>query len=134
MTRSWRRRLVGVILCAVFGFFALTSFATGVTLDGIDAPAAQCLRNAPRAAEGGPFYENSRVTGKRTFLPLGINCTYESRTDSYGPQTMVNSNWPATIAWITCTVIALFGAILLVNPKIGSGQKLRADAAHGVDL
>jgi hypothetical protein len=114
-TRS--RRILGLLLFVVFGFFAGTSFLLGITLDGKEAPAVQCGRSVPRPQAGGPFTEGTVITGERTFMPLGVNCTYDAPSDSFGPQTVVNENWPATVAWLVSSIVALFGATIMVAPR-----------------
>jgi len=114
MTATRSRRILGLLLFVVFGFFAGTSFAFGITLDGKESPAIQCGHAAPRPQAGGPFTEGTVITGERTFMPLGVNCTYDTPTDSFGPQTVVNSNWTATGAWLASSTIAVFGATISV--------------------
>jgi len=63
------------------------------------------------------------ITGERTFMPLGVNCTYDAPADSFGPQTVVNSNWPATFAWLASSIVALFGATILVAPRAFSERR-----------
>ena len=111
--RQLLRRLLGLALALVFGALALISVLFGVTLDGEEHPDIQCSRSAPRPAAGGP---STVTTGERTWFPLGVNCTYDSPDDYVGPQTVVNSNWPATFIWITSSGIAIFGAVLLLTP------------------
>lgn len=115
-------------MLAIFGFFAVASFLTGITLDGKEDPAIQCSRGTPLPENGGPFYEGTIITGERTFLPLGVNCTFDAPDDSFGPQTVVNSNWPATLTWLTSTAIALCGVTLLANPQAFSRSRHETDA------
>ena len=115
VTRS--RRILGLFFFVIFGFFAGTSFLLGITLDGKETPAIQCSRSAPRPQAGGPFTEGTVITGERTFMPLGVNCTYDAPADSFGPKTVVNSNWPATFAWLASSIVALSGATILVAPR-----------------
>ena len=100
------------------------SFLTGITLAGLDPPAVQCTRNVPVPTEGGPFGMDTQITGERTFFPLGVNCTYDSPGDTFGPQTVVNSNWPATIYWIVSTGVALVGGVMVINPRFGTRPKI----------
>jgi hypothetical protein len=74
------------------------------------------------------FYEDTVITGERTFMPLGVDCTYDSPDDAIGPQTVVNSNWPATVIWLASVVLAVCGAALLVNPDVFSRRRLGANA------
>ena len=116
MTSSLIRRVVGFLVLTVFGLVAVAALLVGVTLDGKEQPAVQCTRSAYLPEEGGPFRENTEITGERTFLPLGVNCTYDSPDDAIGPQTVHNTNWSATAWWIGCTAIALYGASLAFRP------------------
>jgi hypothetical protein len=104
------------MLVVLFGALALLSLAGGLTLDGKEAPAIQCTRSAPRPEIGGPYYESSTTNGERTWFPLGVNCTYDSPDDDVGPQTVINSNWPATFMWLASSLLAIFGIVLLVKP------------------
>jgi hypothetical protein len=115
-------------MIVTFGFLAATSFLFGITLDGKEHPAIQCSHAAPRPEIGGPFYGNTVITGERTFMPLGVNCTYDSPNDAIGPQTVVNSNWPATVIWLPSAVLAVCGATLSVNPEAFSRRRLGANA------
>lgn len=115
-------------MLVTFGVFATASFLDGITLDGKEDPAIQCSRAAPRPEIGGPFHENTVITGERTFMPLGVDCTYDSPEDAVGPQTVVNSNWPATVFWLASTVLAACGATLSVNPKAFPRRRLEANA------
>lgn len=117
MTRSRFRRLLGLLVLTAFGLLALGAFLTGITLDGKEPPAVQCTRSMHLPASGGPFHEGTRITGERTFMPLGVNCTYDSLKDAIGPQTVQNSNWPATTIWVGGTVIALYGASMAFRPR-----------------
>lgn len=105
---------------AIFGFLAAASFLSGITLDGKDDPAVQCSRSAARPGAGGPFLESTVITGERTLLPLGVNCTYDSPVDAIGPQTVVNSDWPATITWLGSAALAVLGAAVLATPQTRS--------------
>jgi hypothetical protein len=78
-------------------------------------PSSARARHLPEP--GGPFYENTEVAGERTFMPLGVNCTYDSPDDAIGPQTVQNTNWPATAFWIGNSIIALYGASLAFRPR-----------------
>jgi hypothetical protein len=120
------RRLLGLVLALVFGALALSALLVGVTLDGKEAPAIQCTRSAPRPDAGGPYYESTVTTGERTWFPLGINCTYDSPDDAIGPQTVVNSNWPATFVWLASSGAAIFGMVLLLKPASPSRVLLAA--------
>lgn len=59
-----------------------------------------------------PVLREHVVTGERTFMPLGVTCTYDSPDDAIGPQTVQNPNWPATAFWVGSTIMALYGASL----------------------
>ena len=117
MTSSRLRRLLGLLVFTVFGLLALGAFLTGITLDGRELPAVQCTRSMHLPESGGPFNEGTRVAGERTFMPLGVNCTYDSPRDAIGPQTVRNSNWTATTVWVGGAVIALCGASLAFRPR-----------------
>jgi hypothetical protein len=120
------RRLLGLVLALVFGALALSALLVGVTLDGKEAPAVQCTRSAPRPDAGGPYYESTLTTGERTWFPLGINCTYDSPDDAIGPQTVVNSNWPATFIWLASSAVTIFAMVLLLKPARPSRALLAA--------
>jgi len=128
MAASRSRRIVGLLVLAVFGFLAAASLLSGITLGGKDVPSIQCGHWVPRPAVGGPFYENTVITGERTFFPLGVNCTYDSPDDSFGPQTVVNSSWPSTLSWLANTTIALFGATLAFCPRALSRRRPNANS------
>jgi len=117
MTASRFRRIAGVLVFTVFGLLAVNAFLFGITLDGKEHPAVQCTRSTHLPESGGPFYENTEVTGERTFMPLGVNCTYDSPDDAIGPQTVQNANWPATVVWLGSTIITLYGASLAFRPR-----------------
>lgn len=108
--------MLGLSLIVIFGVLALSSVLVGVTLDGKESPAIQCTRSAPRPEIGGPYYESTITTGERTWFPLGVNCTYDSPDDDVGPQTVVNSNWPATFSFFASSAVAVLGAVLLRRP------------------
>jgi hypothetical protein len=116
------RRVLAAGVLTVSVFYAGAAFLTGITLDGMDAPAVQCTRNAPVPEHGGPYTEATVVTGARTFLPLGVNCGYDAPGDGYGPQTVVNSNWGATFFWIGCIVVAIY-AVRELSKSGGSPQR-----------
>ena len=84
---SGLRRTIGVLVLLIFSLLALASFLTGITLDGKEHPTIQCVHTTRLPETGGPFRENTEITGERTFLPLGVNCTYDSPDDAFGPQT-----------------------------------------------
>jgi len=128
MTSSRFRRLLGLLVLTVFGLLALCAFLAGITLDGKEVPAVQRTRSMHLPKSGGPFNEGTRVTGERTIMPLGVNCTYDSPKDGIGPQTVQNSNWPATTVWVGGTVIALYGASLVFRPRTNPETRLARDS------
>ena len=111
------RRIVGVLVLVFFSLLAISSFLSGITLDGKEHPSIQCLHAAPRPDAGGPFLENAEVSGVRTFLPLGVTCTYDSPDDAVGPQTVQNANWPATVIWMASSAAALYGGSLAFRSR-----------------
>lgn len=111
------RRIVGVLALLIFSLLALGSFLNGITLDGKEHPSIQCVHSTRLPETGGPFRENTEITGERTFMPLGVNCTYDSPDDAFGPQTVRNTNWPATVIWIASTAAALYGATMAFRPR-----------------
>jgi hypothetical protein len=117
MTSSRFRRILGLLVLTVFGLLALGAFLVGITLDGKESPAVQCTRSRHLPESAGSFNEGTRVSGERTFMPLGVNCTYDIPNDAIGPQTVQNSNWPATMFWVGGTLIALYGASLTFRPR-----------------
>ena len=114
---SGLRRTIGVLVLLIFSLLALASFLTGITLDGKEHPTIQCVHTTRLPETGGPFRENTEITGERTFLPLGVNCTYDSPDDAFGPQTVQNPNWPATVIWIASTAAAVYGASMAFRPR-----------------
>lgn len=117
--RTIRRRLVGVALVLVFGLFGLMALATGVTLDGKEAPGMQCSSGiGPRPSVGGPYYEQTKVTGERTWFPLGMACTYDAPDDGVGPQTVITAHWVPTVIWIGSSILVVLGLVLLVRPDL----------------
>ena len=128
MTSSRFRRLLGLLVLTVFGLLTLGAFLAGITLDGKEVPAVQCTRSMHLPESGGPFNEGTRVTGERTIMPLGVNCTYDSPKDAIGPQTVQNSNWPATTVWVGGTVIALYGTSLAFRPRTNPETRLARDS------
>ncbi|MBF4635065.1 hypothetical protein ITJ38_11680 [Agreia pratensis] len=114
MGALWRV-LFGLALVVFFGATALAAVAFGVTLDGRESPAIQCTKSAPRPEVGGPYLESTVVTGERTWLPLGVDCTYDSPDDEVGPQTVTNSNWVATVMAVACSALAVYGVVMIVG-------------------
>lgn len=110
-----RRRVLASVVLAVSVFYAGNAFLTGITLDGIDPPATQCSQAGERPELGGPYTEATVVAGERTFLPLGVTCSYDAPGDGLGPQTVANSKWGATFFWIGCTIVALGAGRVLVT-------------------
>ena len=72
------------------------AFVAGIlafTIDGLGPPSSQCARATELPTVGGPYFENTTITGSPVWLPLGLACTYDSPDDSVGPQTVLHLQW-----------------------------------------
>lgn len=77
---------------------------------------------------GGPFPEPVRITGGPTFLPLGVNCTYDAVGDDIGPQTIHHHDFPATVGLIASVFAFGGGALILVRDwRPSAPARLSAD-------
>lgn len=100
-----------ILIFALLGF-SLLLITFGWIQDGWELPSTQCW-GLPKPESGGPFYESTRVTGARTFFPLGIDCTYDVDGDDYGPQTVHNYNAvPSALLALSVLGAVLVGASL----------------------
>ena len=105
------KRTAGVMII-VFSLAILAwSALFGTNIDGRDPPSSQCSRSTP-PDQGGPFYEQTKVEGYRTYLPLGMVCTYDVDGDAFGPQDVVHQNWPATVIAVISLGLVGFGVSL----------------------
>lgn len=123
MVSGTTRRGLGwmlVILCLGTGLFW---FHAGTSLGGLEPASSQCSTapTADRPTKGGPYYENTTVTGWVTYFPLAIVCTYDSPDDSIGPQTVHNQNWAETVVCL----LSLLGVGLGVRLAIDGGRIAR---------
>ncbi|MCU1523479.1 MAG: hypothetical protein JWO18_373 [Microbacteriaceae bacterium] len=96
----------------LFAVIGLVSFFAGTTIGGHIPPSSQCSLSADVPDKGGPYYENTTVTGAVTYFPLGIVCTYDSPDDSIGPQTVAHRNWGETIVSFVSLVGVVLGIVL----------------------
>ena len=125
--RTVRLRLLGLALVLIFGLVGLIAIGTGVTLDGKESPAMQCTSGVgPRPSVGGPYYEQTKVTGERTWFPFGMACTYDAPDDGVGPQTVITAHWVQTVMWIGSSILVVFGLVLLVRPDFIARRKRTA--------
>lgn len=119
---SWRSKLIlvksrrvgvlGWIAIIVFVPIAIVTFATGWIHDGWQAETLQCLIG-PYPTTGGPFHESTIITGQATFLPLGLDCTYDAPGDGFGPQTVHNYRFDSTLVLVISLFAVVRGALLI---------------------
>lgn len=109
------RRVVGVALAVSFLAVAMISIVFGITMDGRDDLSTQCQRSSALPTAGGPYLEDTAVSGSPTFTPLGVACTYDSPNDSFGPQTIAHPDWPATVTGGTAFVLAIISAVVAIR-------------------
>lgn len=117
MTPRLVSRLLSAISVIAFSILGLGSFLWGITLDGWNAPEIQCSYALERPAAGGPYYERTRIQGDYTFLPLGMDCSYDAPDDDVGPQEVSHPNWLATIIAAFSLLMAARSAVLVVKPE-----------------
>jgi hypothetical protein len=100
------------------------AFVAGIlafTIDGLGPPSSQCARAQQLPTVGGPYYENTTITGSPVWLPLGIACTYDSPDDAVGPQTVLHLRWGETVV----VVAALGLAVVAGGFAVGALPRVR---------
>ena len=83
-------------------------------MNGWDPLGIQCIYVDDQPRVGGPYLEDSKISGNWTQFPFGIDCTYDSPTDDFGPQTVSHPDWPATITF-GIGLGGVFGGVALAN-------------------
>lgn len=103
---------ITIVGCCILGLLLI---GFGWIHDGWAPPATQCL-HGPVPELGGPFYEQTEVTGERSYFPLGVLCTYDVPGDDYGPQTVHNYKLVPT-ALLVASGLGIPGGALLVRGR-----------------
>ncbi|MFB2581354.1 hypothetical protein ACEXQD_08885 [Herbiconiux sp. P15] len=111
------QRTVGWVAIALFAVVAALLLAVGWVHDGWAPPDAQCI-SGPSPDRGGPFYENTEVSGRVSLFPLGVDCTYDVPGDGFGPQTVHNYNAAPTITLVLSTLGLAAGVLLVVRANL----------------
>ncbi|WP_368498793.1 hypothetical protein [Herbiconiux sp. A18JL235] len=107
-------RVVGWLFIVVFGIVVVLMLLLGRVHNGWAPAEVQCY-HGPFPTVGGPYYENTEVSGGVSLFPLGIDCTYDSPDDAIGPQTVHNYQLGPTILFVIGIAGIAGGCLLIVR-------------------
>ncbi|CAN5190476.1 hypothetical protein BH09ACT1_BH09ACT1_10470 [soil metagenome] len=111
------RAIVLLLFAGVLAVITLLSIEIGTNLDGHRAISTQCSMSAALPVRGGPYFESTVVTGRQTYLPLGVVCTYDAPGDGIGPQAVVRVSWLWTGVALVAGAVAIWCFVLVVRPR-----------------
>jgi hypothetical protein len=111
------QRFAGWVCVIVFALLALLMFSVGWIRSGWVVPDMQCI-DGPKPEQGGPFYESTRIEGRRTYFPLGVDCSYDVEGDAYGPQTVHNYNAAPTVVLVLSVLGIVAGMLLITRARL----------------
>ncbi len=110
-------RVVGWVVIAFCAVVAIVMINVGWIIDGIGSPDSQCI-SAPVPELGGPFTESTRMSGQRSILPLGVDCTYDVDGDAFGPQIVHNYRVGPNVVFLVSLLGIAAGALVLVRGRL----------------